>query len=94
MRAALRLPNPNRGRSALGSAKKFPLPPREQDVAQRSAVVCPLDGQAKTVEHRRFLVELSTATSSSRIVPDLILAPRSSLILVKAAPAQKCRVLE
>jgi hypothetical protein len=37
-------------RAALGGAEKFLLPPREQDVAQRTAVVPSVDGQAKTLD--------------------------------------------
>jgi hypothetical protein len=48
--------SPNHRRSALGGAEEFLLPPREQDVAQRRAVVRSVDGQAKTVEHRGLLV--------------------------------------
>ena len=55
-RAALRPPIPNRRRSALGGAEKFLLPSREQDVAQRGAVVHSVDGQAKAVEHRGLRV--------------------------------------
>jgi len=65
-RAALRPPIPNRRRSALGGAEKFLLPPREQDVAQRSAVVGSVDGRRPS-SIAASSSESSTATSSSRI---------------------------
>jgi hypothetical protein len=55
-RAASRLRIANRRRPTLGGAKKFLLPPSEEDVTQRSAVVYAVNRQAQAVQHGDLLV--------------------------------------